>query len=163
MKQMSRAGEREKVMALISQGKHLLFSQVLFERRILLGCTAIVGLSTCIWSVAIGTDHWYGVEAPNDQGLPLGGAGKAGRRLLYKHMGLWRGCIDGLVPESENSTELVPYSECVILSLEIYTSIRSRGFCHASSRSLGAGLLIDDVRRNKKTRMQIPCLSYFLR
>lgn len=94
-----------------------LYDQVLFERRILLGCTAIVGLSTCIWSVAIGTDHWYGIEAPSDQGLPLGGAGKVGRRLLYKHMGLWRGCIDGLVPESENSTELVPYRECKYLNM----------------------------------------------
>ncbi|XP_011141229.1 transmembrane protein 114 [Harpegnathos saltator] len=94
-----------------------LYNQVLFERRILLGCTAIVGLSTCIWSVAIGTDHWYAVEAPDDQGLPLGGAGKPGRRLLYKHMGLWRGCTSGLVPESVNSTNLVPYQECKYLEM----------------------------------------------
>ncbi|XP_032665427.1 uncharacterized protein LOC116841507 [Odontomachus brunneus] len=94
-----------------------LYNQVLFERRILLGCTVMVGLSSCIWSIAIGTDHWYGVEAPTDQGLPLGGRGKVGRRLLYKHMGLWRGCIDGLVPESNNSTNLVPYRECKNLEM----------------------------------------------
>lgn len=84
---------------------------MLFERRILLGCAALVGLSVCIWSVAIGTDHWYTLESPNDQGLPLGGAGKPGRKLLYKHIGLWRACISGLVPESVNSTVSIPYSE----------------------------------------------------
>nr|XP_012144752.1 PREDICTED: putative inorganic phosphate cotransporter isoform X2 [Megachile rotundata] len=81
----------------------------MFERRILLGCTVLVGLSICIWATAIGTDYWFTVKAPNDTGLPLGDAGKAGRRLIYKHMGLWRGCIQGLAPESENSTVMVPY------------------------------------------------------
>ncbi|XP_050449908.1 uncharacterized protein LOC126850699 isoform X2 [Cataglyphis hispanica] len=85
---------------------------VIFERRLLLGCTALVGLSICIWSVAIGTDHWFSIRSPNDQGLPLGGAGKVGRRLLYKHTGLWRSCINGLVPESETSPKLVEYNEC---------------------------------------------------
>ncbi|XP_014478820.1 PREDICTED: uncharacterized protein LOC106746561 isoform X2 [Dinoponera quadriceps] len=90
---------------------------VLFERRMLLGCTAAVGLSACLWSIAIGTDHWYGLQAPDDKGLPLGGAGKAGRRLVYKHMGLWRGCITGLMPEAENSTNLVTYKECKYLNM----------------------------------------------
>ncbi|XP_014478829.1 PREDICTED: uncharacterized protein LOC106746561 isoform X3 [Dinoponera quadriceps] len=94
-----------------------LYDQVLFERRMLLGCTAAVGLSACLWSIAIGTDHWYGLQAPDDKGLPLGGAGKAGRRLVYKHMGLWRGCITGLMPEAENSTNLVTYKECKYLNM----------------------------------------------
>ncbi|XP_035723022.1 uncharacterized protein LOC118442011 isoform X2 [Vespa mandarinia] len=89
-----------------------LYNQVIFERRILLGCTTLVGLSACIWAVAIGTDHWFTVEAPNDEGLPLGDSGASGRRLIYKHMGLWRGCVSGLIPKMKNSSELVPYSEC---------------------------------------------------
>ncbi|KAF7386376.1 hypothetical protein HZH68_013508 [Vespula germanica] len=86
--------------------------KVIFERRILLGCTALVGLSACIWAVAIGTDHWFTVKAPNDEGLPLGDSGESGRRLIYKHMGLWRGCVSGLIPKTKNSSKLVPYSEC---------------------------------------------------
>ncbi|XP_012226053.2 transmembrane protein 114 [Linepithema humile] len=94
-----------------------LYNQVIFERRILLGCTALVGLSICIWSVAIGTDHWFTLESPDDQGLPLGGAGKKGRRLIYKHMGLWRGCITGLVPEADNLTNIISYKECKYLNM----------------------------------------------
>ncbi|XP_076391147.1 transmembrane protein 114 [Megachile rotundata] len=94
-----------------------LYNQVMFERRILLGCTVLVGLSICIWATAIGTDYWFTVKAPNDTGLPLGDAGKAGRRLIYKHMGLWRGCIQGLAPESENSTVMVPYEVCKNLDM----------------------------------------------
>lgn len=89
-----------------------LYNQVIFERRILLGCTALVGLSACIWAVAIGTDHWFTIEAPDNEGLPLGDSGATGRRLIYKHMGLWRGCVNGLIPKIINSTELVPYREC---------------------------------------------------
>ncbi|CAD1478303.1 unnamed protein product, partial [Heterotrigona itama] len=81
---------------------------VIFERRILLGCTVLVGLSVCIWSVAIGTNHWFTVEAPDKKGLPLGDPTK-GRRLIYKHMGLWRGCVQGIMPQSENSTEMVSF------------------------------------------------------
>ncbi|KAK2578786.1 hypothetical protein KPH14_008889 [Odynerus spinipes] len=89
-----------------------LYNQVIFERRILLGCTALVGLSACIWAVAIGTDHWFTIKSPDDEGLPLGDSGATGRRLIYKHMGLWRGCVNGLIPKISNSTELVPYREC---------------------------------------------------
>ncbi|XP_071574621.1 uncharacterized protein [Temnothorax nylanderi] len=85
--------------------------KVIFERRILFGCTALVGLSVCIWSVAIGADHWFILKSPNNQGLPLGG-NKVGRKLIYKHVGLWRNCIDGLEPKPENSTNLVHYNEC---------------------------------------------------
>lgn len=75
-----------------------------------------MGLSACIWAVAIGTDHWFTLEAPDERGLPLGDAGKAGRRLIHKHMGLWGGCIRGLAPESVNSTVMEPYSKYVKFS-----------------------------------------------
>ncbi|OAD62579.1 hypothetical protein WN48_06957 [Eufriesea mexicana] len=83
---------------------------VIFERRILLGCTVLVGLSVCIWLVAIGTDHWFTVESPDKEGLPLGGLSK-GKRLIYRHSGLWKGCVEGLAPNSENSTEMIPFSK----------------------------------------------------
>ncbi|XP_017753911.1 PREDICTED: transmembrane protein 114 [Eufriesea mexicana] len=88
-----------------------LYNQVIFERRILLGCTVLVGLSVCIWLVAIGTDHWFTVESPDKEGLPLGGLSK-GKRLIYRHSGLWKGCVEGLAPNSENSTEMIPFNEC---------------------------------------------------
>ncbi|XP_053972512.1 transmembrane protein 114 [Hylaeus volcanicus] len=89
-----------------------LYNQVIFERRILLGCTVLVGLSVCVWSVAIGTNHWFTIKAPNEEGLPLGDAGKAGRKLIYKQMGLWSSCTHGLAPESVNSSTMIPYKEC---------------------------------------------------
>ncbi|XP_011865924.1 PREDICTED: transmembrane protein 114 [Vollenhovia emeryi] len=88
-----------------------LYNQVIFERRILLSCTVLVGLSVCIWSVAIGTDHWFILKSPNNDGLPLR-SDTNGRRLIYKHAGLWRSCITGLAPNPENVTYLVPYNEC---------------------------------------------------
>lgn len=102
-----------KIFNLICQGQFvmgILKFQVIFERRILLGCTVLVGLSVCIWSVAIGTDHWFTIEAPDKNGLPIGDPAK-GRRLIYKNMGLWRGCVQGIAPESENSTKLIPFGK----------------------------------------------------
>lgn len=94
-----------------------LYNQVIFERRILLGCTALVGLSVCIWSVAIGTDHWFTLKSPDDQDLLLESSDKVDRKLIYKHVGLWRSCITGLVPTSENFTNLTYYNECKYLDM----------------------------------------------
>lgn len=65
----------------------------------------------CIWSVAIGTDHWFTLKSPDDiNGLPLGGS-KVGRKLIYRRTGLWRSCTIGLAPKSKNSTDLVHFGE----------------------------------------------------
>lgn len=88
-----------------------LYNQVVFERRILFGCTVLVGLSVCLWSIAIGTDHWFTVESPDKEGLPVGDPAK-GRRLVYKHVGLWRGCTYEIKTKSENSTEVGAQKEC---------------------------------------------------
>ncbi|XP_076303130.1 transmembrane protein 114-like [Lasioglossum baleicum] len=93
-----------------------LYNQVIFERRILLGCTVLVGLSVCIWLVAIGTDHWFAIDSPSKEGLPIGDPAK-GRRLIHKHMGLWSGCVEGILPKSQNSTEMIPFKECKNLDL----------------------------------------------
>ncbi|XP_015590874.1 transmembrane protein 114 isoform X2 [Cephus cinctus] len=94
-----------------------LYNQVIFERRVLLGCTALVGLSACVWAIAIGTDHWFTVQVPDEEGLPLTDAGKEGRRLLYRHTGLWRGCTIGIMPVDTNKSEMIPYKECKYLEM----------------------------------------------
>lgn len=62
--------------------------------------------------MALGTDYWFTLKSPDDQGLSLGGAGKVGRKLIYKHTGLWRSCIIGWAPESKNSSNLIHYGKC---------------------------------------------------
>lgn len=90
-----------------------LYSQVIFERRVLLGCTCLVGLSVCIWAIAIGTNHWFTVDASStDNGLPLGDAESKGRRLLYRYQGLWGGCETGLEPSGTNKSNMIKYTEC---------------------------------------------------
>lgn len=64
-----------------------------------------------VWSIAIGTDYWYVIESPDDNGLPLGGPKNIGKRLIYQHMGLWKGCTTGLEAKPANSTNLVPYGK----------------------------------------------------
>ncbi|XP_046466750.1 transmembrane protein 114 [Neodiprion pinetum] len=73
-----------------------LYNQVIFERRVLLGCTCLVGLSVCIWAIAIGTDHWFLVSAPDQtEGLPLNPDDNKRRVLLYRYQGLWGACTYG--------------------------------------------------------------------
>lgn len=61
--------------------------------------------------MAIGTDHWFMLKSPNNDGLPLRDNNKIGRRLLYKYVGLWRSCVIGLAPKPEISTNFVSYSK----------------------------------------------------
>lgn len=44
-----------------------ILDQVMFERRVLFGCTAMLSVATIVWIVAISTDHWF---------LVHGGSGK---------------------------------------------------------------------------------------
>ncbi|KAL0116819.1 hypothetical protein PUN28_010027 [Cardiocondyla obscurior] len=94
-----------------------LYNQVIFERRVLLSCTILVGLSICIWTVAMSTNHWFMLQSPDDQGLPMEGRDEVGKRLIYKCVGLWRSCINGLEPSPENSTYLIKYDKCKYVNM----------------------------------------------
>ncbi|CAD6224724.1 GSCOCG00005521001-RA-CDS [Cotesia congregata] len=99
-----------------------LYNQVIFERRVLLGCTILIGLAACVWAVAICTDHWYSVESPISQpkGLLLRNTDKNGRTLVYRNQGLWRDCISGYEPVQQNNTEeLKFYLSFAIISMII--------------------------------------------
>ncbi|XP_015117467.1 voltage-dependent calcium channel gamma-1 subunit isoform X1 [Diachasma alloeum] len=68
-----------------------LYNQIIFERRILLGCTLLVGLSASIWAIAICTDHWYSVEYPHNNTADF---------QKYRNQGLWRSCENGVNRET---------------------------------------------------------------
>lgn len=66
-----------------------LYHQLLFERRMLLGCTVLVGLSVVLWVIAISTDYWFWVSAPTPAGIYIN---ETKRYFLASHSGLWRIC-----------------------------------------------------------------------
>lgn len=39
-----------------------IYEQIVFERRVLLGCTGLVGTCVLMWIITISTDHWAYVE-----------------------------------------------------------------------------------------------------
>ena len=79
---------------------------MVFERRILLACTMLVGLSICIWAIAIGTDHWFTVESPTPDGVPVKDKKDPLMRLIKKNVGLWRTCLKYKIPTNGTSTEM---------------------------------------------------------
>lgn len=44
-------------------------NEYIFQRRMLLMCTATIGLGIIIWTVAISTDHWFMVISKEGNGF----------------------------------------------------------------------------------------------
>ncbi|XP_014236627.1 uncharacterized protein LOC106658944 [Trichogramma pretiosum] len=92
------------------------YNQVVFERRILFGCTILVGIAVCIWSVSIATSHWIEARSPDNKGLVIGDQNSPnGTKLFFTgHAGLLSSCTTGFFHRNRhtNDTDIVPYSEC---------------------------------------------------
>ncbi|XP_008215778.1 uncharacterized protein LOC100124120 [Nasonia vitripennis] len=91
-----------------------LYTQVVFERRTLLACTILVGLSICVWAVSIGTDYWLTARTPVDRQIVIGEVGmhNGTKIFLGGHVGLFRCCTYGYVQDLLNVSEKMPYNEC---------------------------------------------------
>lgn len=66
---------------------------VVFERRMLMGCTISVAAGLLLWVVSISTEYWFTVSCAdgkfiNRSGIP----GMDPGYLTYSHTGLWRTC-----------------------------------------------------------------------
>ena len=97
--------------------------QLVFERRILLASTLLVGLSACIWTVAISTDHWLNAESQSDNPLiALDPNLRNGTRYFQSgHMGLFRGCTKGFIKFDRpvDNVDSVAYSEYIYSSADL--------------------------------------------
>ncbi|XP_011497772.1 PREDICTED: transmembrane protein 114 isoform X2 [Ceratosolen solmsi marchali] len=91
-----------------------IYTQVVFERRILLFCTILVGLLVCVWAVSIATDHWLVAYTSPNEKIVVGesGARNGTRIFLNGHSGLFRTCSYGYVQDYLNGSDTMPY-KCV--------------------------------------------------
>lgn len=77
-----------------------IYEQVIFERRVLMFCTVLIGISIIIWCVSIGTDYWFVVDGGKGIYVP------ATRRYFYmSHSGIWRICRYAFANETTGVTE----------------------------------------------------------
>lgn len=90
--------------------------QVVFERRTLLACTILVGLSICVWAVSIGTDYWLTARTPVDRQIVVGEVGMHNGTKIFSggNVGLFRCCTYGYVQDLLNVSERKPYREYYI-------------------------------------------------
>ncbi|KAF4523034.1 hypothetical protein B566_EDAN012763 [Ephemera danica] len=61
------------------------YEEVMFERRVLLGCTASVGLAILLWLISVSTDYWFTVSAPTPQGADFPRPQLQGRVMPWDH------------------------------------------------------------------------------
>lgn len=59
----------------------------IFERRLLLACTALVALSVILWSAAISTDYWFMLRGGDGIWIEV-----TKRYFLRSNSGIWRIC-----------------------------------------------------------------------
>lgn len=70
-----------------------IMDQLIFERRVLFGCTAMLSVATIIWIVAISTDHWSMIHGGTGIYIP-----ESKRYFIGSNGGIWRRCRTVLSP-----------------------------------------------------------------
>ncbi|KAJ9583042.1 hypothetical protein L9F63_022621, partial [Diploptera punctata] len=71
-----------------SKREEKLSRQLMFERRVLFACTAMIGLSIILWIAAVATDWWFIVDG-GEHGIFVN---ETKRFFLHSNSGLWRIC-----------------------------------------------------------------------
>ncbi|KAJ8681767.1 hypothetical protein QAD02_017559 [Eretmocerus hayati] len=93
-----------------------LYSEVVFERRILLACMVLLGLSIIAWTVAMGTNYWLVASSPEDKLILMGEVGmhNGTKVFLGGQSGLFRSCNWGYTQifRSNGTTERHPFKDC---------------------------------------------------
>lgn len=84
----------------INQVNKPVLDQMMFERRVLLGCTAMLSVATIVWVVAISTDYWFVVHGGTGIYIP-----QTKRYFLESNSGIWRLCRTVLMPSPTSATE----------------------------------------------------------
>ncbi|KAJ2946189.1 hypothetical protein O0L34_g5123 [Tuta absoluta] len=84
-----------------------LLHALVIERRILFGCTILVGLCTFVWIIAVTTPKWVIISAPNENGLHL----VSNRYLIWSQSGLWETCRHVYQPKVTTITNTTKTNE----------------------------------------------------
>ncbi|XP_044731712.1 uncharacterized protein LOC123294671 [Chrysoperla carnea] len=84
------------------------FEQVIFERRVLFGCTVLVGLSTIVWIVSISTDYWSLIN----------GTVKETPGFISSNSGLWRLCRNEYLLEKTKKNLTMPMNDSDAAAIE---------------------------------------------
>ncbi|GLV34584.1 uncharacterized protein CBL_09065 [Carabus blaptoides fortunei] len=142
--------------------------QMMFERRVLLGCTAMLSVATIVWVVAISTDYWFVVHGGTGIYIP-----QSKRYFLESNSGIWRLCRTVLMPKptpapvtSANNTIIVNQTWSTV-STETVTDI-PRTFCRyhdmfPSDERIKADPSLDNSILNySRTEASFAVISLFL-
>ncbi|XP_076366169.1 transmembrane protein 114-like [Tachypleus tridentatus] len=76
------------------------------EHLLLICFTFSSAIAVILWVVAMSTDYWFTVSAPNNGGLYMNNTRKI---FLYSHSGLWRICRTSLINVTSENDEITSY------------------------------------------------------